>query len=577
MPRFRPGLARARREAATLAALALALAASPAATRDWPGTIDVRGNVNLSLHEINEAIDSVACVAGDSTCVERICRALAEAYWSRGYVEAEVRCEHGETGLDTLRVSISEGTLDVLDAVKFDGVDSAAAPAVASIFGDVVAKPLLRSEIEDRIGRMLDFYDQRGHPLAKAEPDFSSLGGGKVHLLLKVDQGPRAAVGKIILRGAKHTKESALLPEMGIRAGQAYDGRKMEMARSNLARLGIFATVSEPVLAFDARDTTVSVTFDLTEAPTSFIDGAIGYAPGARGSRLAGTARLELTNLGGTLRRARILWSRPADDRLSWSLYYREPRILRMPFAVEGSLASDVVDTSYARRKFSVGVVYVGEPGLEIGAGTLLGSSKDRTVSGGEGTFSEKGVSLSVSREGRQRPANPTSGTFFEARHEIESLNYAGDLFPDRTLSNLDVRSEVIIPIASSTKVALNNRFLGAFSSTSSVPASHMIRLGGLSTLRGYPEDWFRCEKAFTASLEVRRILGPESRVHVFFDAATLETETLSMWRSGDAAFGYGVGVMAAAGRTLLRVEVAAGRGDRWVDAKLHLGIVQEF
>lgn len=546
-------------------------------SRDWPGTTDVRGNFNLSLREINAAIDSVACTGSDSACVGRICRALAEAYWSRGYVEAEVKCEGVEGGGDTLRVSISEGALGILESVKFDGVDSVARAAVAAIFSDLVAKPLSRSEIEDRIGRMLAFYDQRGYPMARVEPDFSGLGGGEIELMLKADSGPRAAVGAIILRGVKHTKVSAVLPETGLRVGQAYDGRKIEAARNNLARLGIFKEVSEPVLAFVAEDTTVSVAFDLTEARTSFIDGVLGYAPGVRGTKLAGTARLELHNLGGTLRKAKVLWARLGDGRLSWSLYYREPRILKKPFAVEASLASDVVDTSYARRKFALGAVYVGEPGMEIGTGAFVGSAKDRSSAGGEGSFSEKGVSFYLSREGRERPANPTSGTFIQVRHEIESLDYADDRSADRTLSSLDLGCEVIIPAASGTNLALGSRFLSAVSSSGSVPTSHMIRLGGLSTLRGYPEDWFRCEKALQVSLELRRLLGPESRVHVFFDAATLETATLALWRTSDVAFGYGVGVMAAAGATVLRVEVALGRGDTWSDAKLHLGVVQEF
>jgi outer membrane protein assembly factor BamA len=556
-------------------ALAAALSAASAGT--WPGALDVRGNLRLGLDEIHAAVDSVVCARADSACIERMCRALADAYWSRGFIEAEVKCEDLRGEGDTLRISVAEGPPATLESVRLEGVDPGDLPAVEPIFDGAVASPLTLGDVEDRIARMLAFYDGRGHPLAKVEPDLTNLGGGKVELVLKAVPGPEAAIGEISLRGVKHTRPSAVQPELGIHTGQAYDGSKIEAAKVNLARLGIFEQVSDPVLEFNIEDTTVAVAFDLVEARTSFLDGVVGYAPGARGARFAGTARLEMANIGGTLRKARVLWARLADDRLSWSLYYREPRIAGWPLAVEGSLASDIVDTSYARRKVALCAVYIGEPGLEIGTGAFLGSAKDRSAAGGEGAFSEKGLSFHFSREGRDRPANPASGTFFQVRHEIESLDYAEERSTDRTLSSLDLGLEVIVPVATRTNLALGSRLMGVVSSSGSVPVSHMIRLGGLASLRGYPEDWFRCEKALRVSAEARRLLGPRSRVHVFFDAATLETAALSLWQSRDLAYGYGIGMMAAAGSTLLKIEVALGRGDTWSDAKLHLGVVQEF
>ncbi len=551
--------------------LSSALAAEAA-----PGDFVISGNSHLGREAVIDEIGKVSCPRLDSLCVASICSAVAEAYWAQGYLAAEVRCERvGES--DTVRIDISEGPASLLGSVRIEGAYRDDKAEIEAIFADKMGLPFSQYGLEQGIDEALGFYDVRGYPLAKIEPEIETYDGDRIGVVLRIRQGPRARLGSIRLNGLKKTKEAVVLREMGLSAGGPYDGDAVDNAQAKLMRLGIFEDVSEPVLGFDSQDTTVSVTFDLGEARTNLFEGLLAYSPSAKGTRLVGSFDLETLNFGGSLRRARILWMKKGDDRLNWSLYYREPRIAGKPFALETSLASDVVDTSYSRRKFWIGVTFHGEMSLEIGTGGFIGATMDRTREAGEGNFKEKGLSFYLRHEGRARPLNPRSGEFFEVSHEVESLDYTEGNSPDRTLSSLKVVAEYIAGLGASTNLALGSRFQGVFSSAGAVPASHVIRVGGMASLRGYGEEWFSVEKALTVSLEARRLLGPYSRVYVFFDAATIENQNYTFGGTRNLPFGYGFGLMGGTTGGVLRLEVAMGRDDAWSEAKLHLGLVQRF
>jgi translocation and assembly module TamA len=542
-----------------------------------PGHLVITGNSRLSLDALTRALDKVSCDRLDSTCVARTCSLLAETYWDAGYLGAEVRCDRPSAPGDTVRVSIVEGVPSFFESLRTEGMPAEDSTAARAIFESQLGRPFSRARLEAGLDEVLSSYDARGYPLASIAPELEATKGSGIAVLLRVRRGPKATLKAVHFVGLGKTKEQAALRETGLRPGEAYDGARIETAREKLLRLGIFEDVSDARLAFDARDTTVSVAFDVAEARTGIFEGVVAYSPSTARTRFVGSFNLELNNLGGTLRQAKVHWMRTGRDRLAWDLYYREPRIAGEPFALEGSITSDVVDTSYARRRFWAGVTFVGEPRLEIGTGAFLGSTKDRAALGGEGDFKEKGLSFHLSYEGRRRPINPQSGEFFDLSQEVEALTYSGGEARKRTLSSVKASAEYILPFGVSTNLAGRVLLDGVRSSSGRVPPSHLVKLGGMATLRGYPEEWFTATEAVALSLELRRLLGPYSRVYVFLDGATLDDETHDLGTTRDLPFGYGFGLMAGSSGGVLRIEIALGRHDTWSDAKLHLGLVQRF
>jgi outer membrane protein assembly factor BamA len=558
----------------TLTFLACVIAMTGTAS---PAEFNIRGNSALSDDAIIEWIGEITCTATDSVCIDSICHEVAGHYWERGYLDVGVTCERAAPPGEAIEITISEGRPSVLESVRISGVPAGQASVLERMFGGQTGRPFSQRALEEGIADVLAFYDFRGYPLSTVRPEMVSVGDGRVEVRLHVAAGPPTVVGHVVFRGMTKTRRGAALAETGLSVGEPYDGKKIKNVRQRLMDLGVFESVSDPVLTFDSRDTTLTLTIDVVEARTSLFEGMAAYSPSGKESKFVGSLDLEFRNLGGTLRRLKVLWVKPGNGKLSWGVAYREPRILSKPFALEFELSSDVIDTSYARRRIWLGVTFRGEPRLEFGTGGFLASTKDRSLVGGEGNFLERGLSFDFRYEGRDRPLNPLSGQSFKLRQEVAALEFEDDSSLDRTISTLLVEGEQLIPVGERTTLALTSRFEGAFTSRGEIPAAHLVRMGGMRTLRGYPEEWFTVDRAVTVTLELRRLLGDYSRVYCFFDGGALEGGGYSFDSLRSGPFGYGIGFMAGSRAGVVRLEVALGRNDTWSDAKLHLGLVRRF
>ncbi len=546
------------------------------AAADQPVLI-ITGNASAGTAAIMEAAGRVSCSSTDSACVDSICHAIARYYWENGYLDAHLRCMRRRPDADTVDVLVQEGYPSVLRSVDVTGASETHRVEVGRLFSQQIGEPLSRTAIERAISEALRFYDASGYPLSRIQPEVVSAGNGRVELNLVVDAGPRAEIGAVLFKGLEHTSPMALLSESGLVPGQRYDGNRIEAARSRLLGLGIFEQVSEAVIVFDSRDTTVTVEFDVVEARTSRFEGLAAYVPSGVRSGFVGSLDLEFGNLGGSLRRLKVSWRKPGSGRLDWSVFYREPRILSRPFALELKLASDVIDTSFARRRLWAGIMYRGEPRYELGVGTSVGTTKDRSITGGEGDFDELGFSFDFRYEGRDDPINPSTGLLLSIYQEVAKLDFEGGASQDRTLTAVNAAGEYLVGVQGSLVAAVGLRVDFASASDGKIPESHRIRLGGMRSLRGYAEEWFSVEKAAVVSLELRRLLGRHSRIYVFLDGASIKDSNHSFGELDSAPFGYGFGFVGGTRSGLVRLEIALGRDDTWGDAKLHLGLVQRF
>jgi outer membrane protein assembly factor BamA len=557
--------------------LLLLVIAVTASARAMAVDVLLEGNRKLNDRAILNAIGRIACSPADSACADSLCRTVARLYWDRGYLDARVECSPGGEGRKAVRVSIAEGELKSLASVTVAGAHAFSEAALEAMFDDQVRAPFSQNKLEDGISRILELYDTGGYPLTTIQPELVPTDDDHVGVRLRITEGPEARLGGVVFSGADKTSYGALLAETGIAAGQRYDGGKIDRARRRLLDLGVFDSVSMPDVAYNSKDTTVTVSFEVSEARTSIFEGLAAYAPAGDKNRFVGSLDIGFWNLGGTLRRLRVRWNKPGSGRLDWSVYYREPRILSQPFDLEGEVSSDVVDTSYANRRLRAEIVYRGEPGLELGAGVFVGTTKDRTTDGDEGNFGERGLSFNLRYEGRDDVINPRRGQAFTVSHEISSLEFEEDASPDRTVSSLTVKMERLFGLTLRNLLVAGVRFDGVFASAGEVPEAHRIRFGGMESLRGYPEEWFSVVRAVAVRIELRRLVGRASRIYGFFDAAALEDETRSLDRLRDAPFGYGVGLAGGSTSGVVRVEIAVGREDTWNEAKLHFGVLRRF
>ena len=162
-----------------------------------------------------------------------------------------------------IKIELSLGPLFHVGSIKIEGglppgakLDLApGAPAVAAQV--LAAGSQLQTTLQDE-GYAFATVEP---PLAYEEPQTHVL-----NLDFRVSAGQRLNVGEIRFQGLKVTHESVLRKRLLLHTGELYDAAKVEKARADLLKLGIFASVSVRLGTAD-RLGRVPVTFVMRERP----------------------------------------------------------------------------------------------------------------------------------------------------------------------------------------------------------------------------------------------------------------------------------------------------------------------
>lgn len=544
-------------------------------------SFSVSGNRAVPEDEIMAALGRARCARPDSACLKAMCDSLARLYWSLGYIDVKVTCMDGGPGEPT-RVKIAEGAVSTVEAVDVAGASDEGRLLVEPIFESEVGKPFSLVRFESAIELALRAYDDAGFPVARITPDVVAAGGSGLRVLLAVDEGPRATIGSIEFDGVLNTRHSVLERETGLVPGERYDGSRVQEARQNLMALGIFESVSEPRLSMNRADSSLTITFEALEARTSFVEGAFAYGPTPTGNEIYGQMEMDLRNIGGTLRRAGVYWMKRGSGRTSWALRYGEPRLFTLPVSLYASLDSDIDETAYERRKLSLKLVQRTGRKFEVSAGWFLAKTREGPLLEESGTdvrnsYTENGLDVGLAYDGTDRIINPTRGLRGNLTLEFSSFVCDDCDSPDRTVWSGLLGGSYVFPISGNTVGFLAARYAGVSVQGGAVPPSRRIRVGGVNTLRGYPEEWFVTDGALIGTAELRYIAGSRSRLFMFLDAGMLEGN----WHEPDGVdmplLGYGLGLTTESRVGIIRIEVASARGQALGDAKLHLKLTQRF
>jgi outer membrane protein insertion porin family len=115
---------------------------------------------------------------------------------------------------------------------------------------------------------------------------------------------------------------------------------------------------------------------------------------------------------------------------------------------------------------------------------------------------------------------------------------------------------------------------------TSHLEPSDFFRFGGTKTLRGFRELQFSGSRVAWTNLEYRVVLARRSFAYGFFDSgyyALPADDEAGVAASQHVTYGYGVGLRTETSLGNVGVSVALGQGDPFSQAKVHIGLVNEF
>ncbi len=462
------------------------------------------------------------------------------------------------------------------------------------IEGNVLDEQLLQHDIDG----MLAKYEKQGYPLARIAidaivpalaPDSSE---GMLAIHLKVDEGPRAKIGKIVIVGNAATDAAVITRELMLRPGAYYNSDELASASSRVERLGFFESVSQPELYLD-RDSTVIVVLRIKEASTSAIDGVLGYNPPASASEsgyLSGLVDLSLRNISGTGRNATLHYDRTSATTQTIEIHYLEPWLFSYPLNLAVGFSQHEQDSTFTETSASGDLSLALTQDIRI-IGNL---SYDRVIPSDQpnmpfSTYDSRTVTtgLSASVDTRDNSIAPRNGVYgiLGASYGVKDI-YGPAQFVDSSTPPTIGLSTVTLD-ASGFHTLFSDKMVGMIglharsvsTNRGLLDASDLFRIGGIFTLRGYREDILLASRYSYANLELRFMMSELSYFYLFTDGGYLlkDSTVSSPAEQPQYPLSYGIGAQVESPLGILAVSVGLAKAEPVTQAIFAFGLVKQF
>ncbi len=412
---------------------------------------------------------------------------------------------------------------------------------------------------------------------------------GGVELDLLLLPGVQASVEKIRVEGATHTRPEILARLSGLREGQVWSERSLEMARQRLEARQIVQRVveAEPLLS-GADLSKVDVLLKVQQSQSSGrISAALGMTGGQddRGSRVFGNVDLILLDLFGTARQLSLRYLDDGRSRRTLDISYLEPLVFHSPFDLRVAAGQrhqeGIFDTILG--DLSLRLPWHGVNDVEAGGGI------DRTTFvGDQGIERIRRRLLLKLRLGSIRPEG-RSGPFgrFKSRFEWAKVSQTvrDPVPPEPAAANSQqtiVDVDLHLGVAIGPRVAVQTRARWASVTTGDLPLplSEQFYIGGATTVRGHREDERHGEMVSHGSLEFVLGAARGGNVYAFYDLGYVRdtVELDGRLRAQEAwirGLGMGIRTPAPFGRIDLSLGFPGTVG--FSEGLIHLALINEF
>jgi outer membrane protein assembly factor BamA len=511
--------------------------------------------------------------------------ALHDAYYDEGYLLVSSRLEKRD---DETFLIIDEGEPARFVSSRLRGAKAMGEGEVRRLLGIEPGSRFIPRELDKRIGGLLERYDELGYPFAQVWIDSVGMqsGGPDVAVVLFVVEGGRKHLAKVDVTGLTKTRKDLVVELSGLKIGEPYDGRMLEDAYLRLQSSGVFEEVYFPEVKLTTESDGVEAVFALRE-PQRFnsLMSALGYAKreGSDDEVLSGMVRLNLLNIGGTLRDLGVFWNNDGAGKNETRIAYKDRFFIGRNLSFGLTLEQIGLDTLYTWQ--SVGIE-AERPMMRVGGGllTVLGS-----VHGDRNVFSEGdllrswrariGTGVSLLRGDMGRNQIQVSGRFTWA--EKKFWKRSTDSAENLTQYILQGKSEIQIDFTQLIHLYNENAYKGLESNEDIVPLSEQFYIGGAGTLRGYRENQFHGRRVAYSRWEL--ILGRARTDHfyLFTDGGYILSESRNLMgaveRDDLYRVGYGFGLRTIS--KLGKVDLSFGVGERLSlrQTKVHVILEQRF
>lgn len=256
---------------------------------------------------------------------------LRQFYYNRGY--ADFRIVSSDAVLDestneyTVTITVEEGERYDFGTVNVEStVEGVNADELKGLVQSSPGSIYKAKDVQDTISAISKRVAAQGYPFARVTPRGNrDFGSRTIAVDYLVDQGERAYIERIEIRGNTRTRDYVIRREFDMSEGDAFNQELITTAKRRLDALGYFSAVNITTQPGSASDRVVVIVDVQDQSTGSFGIGA-GYSAGSGGGFLV-EASIEEKNFLGRGQYIRLAAGR-GDQSRTYNVSFTEPYFL---------------------------------------------------------------------------------------------------------------------------------------------------------------------------------------------------------------------------------------------------------
>lgn len=432
--------------------------------------------------------------------------------------------------------------------------------------------------------------EENGYPFASCSFRDLKWKGDSLYARLHIEKGPQIRFDSLVLKTDARVNPLFLRKYLEISKGDVYNERTVERISTRINEIPYLKS-SRPAEVLFAENK-ASVYLYLEEQKASFANGVIGLQPDAVSGEITITGQIELKLQNG-LRRGELIhlnWRKLQAQTQDIYLALQYPYLFGTPLGGEGMLKIYRRDTTFSTVNGRAGLSYMlrGGNAVRVYAEQVRHTrlSGLNAFPGVVGNVSVQSYGAGIEYRRLDYRFNPRSGYAIVLNGKVGNKTIrdsvdteTGAIVPRKSVQyQADVDLQYFIPVRSRFTVML--RATGGLIENELILENEMFRIGGLNSLRGFDEESILASSMGIATIELRYILGRNSRYFLFYDQAVYERIGAESTQE-DTPSGFGTGISFETKAGIFSLSYALGREFNnpvlLRGAKVHFGFTSLF
>jgi len=487
-----------------------------------------------------------------------------------------------------ISIQISEGEKVLIGRIDISGNKEVSTSQIVSMFETKTGEVLDEARLNNDIKEILNFYEKKGLPFTGAAiKDISIYYSGetpRILISINITEGTKTQIDEIRIKGNEITEPYVITREIGITEGQNINTEQLENIRRRLDNLAIFENVETPKIYEIKNSQKTGLLIEVKEGNNNTFDGVIGYVPPPseeESGYFTGLVNVNFKNIFGTGRRLDAKWMQETKATQELEFKYMEPFVLGFPVNFNLGFLQRIQDSTYTKRKleFKGDLKFTDNisGSLIFGLESIIPSSDSNVVFVTSDSRTLYAGS-EIKYDSRDNIYNPSKGIGIKFNYTYGNKTIFSGIGESFNIQKYSSELDFFFTVFKRQTTFI--RLSAAEVNSDKLEDADLIRVGGMRNIRGYRDEQFLAERFIYENFEPRFIIGRRSFLFLFFDAGYYFREADALNNipvQEQFIYGYGLGLQIETGIGIIGVSYGLGKGDSFLDGKIHFGLINNF